>query len=73
MKVKDYKKLYELVLKMSFDAEEFGLFDDISEDDIAKAKWIASIAECLNDVPIRRASHVFKQKRIKFDAAEFLN
>ena len=36
MKISEYKKLYEEVVDMSMDAEEFGLFHEISKEDIEK-------------------------------------
>ena len=49
MTVNDYKALFEEVVKMTNDADGFGLFDQISEEDVEKAKWIACIMDCLND------------------------
>ena len=72
MKISEYKKLYEEVVDMSMDAEEFGLFHEISKEDIEKAKWIKCIIECMNDVPLRRVKHIFEQKNIEFDSDDFL-
>ncbi len=71
MTVNDYKELYMAVERMSLDVDSFGLFDQISEEDIEKAKWIACIIECLNDCPLTRMEHVFEQKNIEFDVEEF--
>ena len=72
MKVNDYKVLYDAVVNMSMDAEEFGLFDTITDEDVEKAKWIACIMDCLNDVPSRRTKHIFREKAIDFDVIDFL-
>ena len=71
MSVNDYKELFEEVVKMTNDADGFGLFDQISEEDVEKAKWIACIIDCLNDVPLTRVEHIFEQKNIEFDVEEF--
>ena len=71
MSVNDYKELFEEVVKMTNDADGFGLFDQISEEDVEKAKWIAFIIDCLNDVPLTRVEHIFEQKNIEFDVEEF--
>lgn len=72
MTVNDYKALYEAVVNMSMDAEEFGLFDTITDEDIEKAKWITCIIDCLNDIPSRRTKHIFREKAIDFDVIDFL-
>ena len=72
MKVNDYKVLYDAVVNMSMDADGFGLFDTITEEDIEKAKWIACIIDCLNDVPSRRSKLIFREKAIDFDVIDFL-
>ena len=59
MNLNEYKALYDEVVRMSIDADGFGLFDEINEEDIEKAKWIACIIECMNDVPLRRVKHIF--------------
>ena len=68
-----YKELYEKVLELSFDADGFGLFEDISDEDAEKALWIAAILEVLNDVPVRRMNHIFQQRNMKYDWEHFLN
>lgn len=72
MTVNDYKALYDAVVNMSMDAEEFGLFDTITDEDVEKAKWIACIMDCLNDVPSRRTKHILREKAINFDVIDFL-
>ena len=71
MNLNEYKALYDEVVRMSIDADGFGLFDEINEEDIEKAKWIACIIECMNDVPLRRVKHIFQHKNIEFDVEEF--
>ena len=73
MSVANYKELYEKVLELSFDADGFGLFEDISDEDAEKALWIAAILEVLNDVPARRMNHIFQQRNMKYDWEQFLN
>lgn len=73
MSVANYKELYEKVLELSFDADGFGLFEDISDEDAEKALWIAAILEVLNDVPVRRMNHIFQQRNMKYDWEQFLN
>lgn len=57
-----YERVYDEIVGLSLDADAFGLFDSISEEDIEKAKWFYMIMDVLNDVPIRRVQHVFEQK-----------
>ena len=73
MTVNDYKALYDAVVNMSMDAEGFGLFDKITEEDVEKAKWIACIIDCINDVPSSRTKHIFREKAIDFDVIDFLD
>ena len=72
MNLNEYKALYDAVVRMSIDADGFGLFDEISEEDIEKVKWIACIIECIDDVPLRRVKHIFQHKNIEFDSWDFL-
>lgn len=72
MTIEDYKALYDHVVEMSMDADNYGLFKHISDEDVEKCKWIYLINECLQDVPMGRVRHIFKQKKIKFDVIEFL-
>ena len=71
MSVANYKELYEKVLELSFDADGFGLFGDISDEDAEKALWIAAILEVLNDVPVRTMNHIFQQRNMKYDWEQF--
>mgnify|MGYP002518780278 CR=1 FL=1 len=70
---KTAEELYEKVLELSFDADGFGLFKNISDEDAEKALWIAAILEVLNDVPVRRMNHIFHQRNMKYDWEQFLN
>lgn len=72
LKVEDYKRVYELILTMSYDVEEFNTFNNITEEEIEKCKWIKCIVDTLTDVPERKMSYVFKRKKIKFDRDTFL-
>ncbi|MCF2595307.1 hypothetical protein [Pseudoflavonifractor phocaeensis] len=71
MTVSDYKKIHDMIIALSIDADGYGLFDRISEEDVEKCKWIAAILETLNDVPLSRVEHIFEQKEIEFDYEEF--
>jgi len=72
MNLKTYKILYKLILEMLYDVEEFSIIDNLTEEEIEKLKWITCMANCLNDVPLRKAEYTFKRKRIKFNDIEFL-
>ena len=72
MTLDDYKAVYEAIVSLSCDAEGFGLYDSITQEDIEKCKWIAAICEVLADVPTRRVKHIFEHKKIRFDCDCFL-
>lgn len=72
MTLDDYKAIYEAIVSLSCDADGYGLYDHITEEDIEKCKWIASICEVLDDVPVRRVKHIFEHKKIRFDCDSFL-
>ena len=70
MTVAEYKEIYEAIVSLSVDADGYGLFESISEEDVEKCKWIAAICEVLNDVP--RKEHIFKYRKVDFDYIEFI-
>ena len=72
LKVIDYKKIYEEVLALADDADGYGLFENITEEDVEKCKWIAAILEVLDDVPRHRVEHIFQHRNIEFDYVEFI-
>ena len=72
LKLEAYTAIYDAILSLSFDADGYGLFDNITDEDIQKCKWIAAILEVLNDVPKRRVEHIFKHKKIDFNYIEFI-
>ena len=72
MTIADYKEIYEKVLDLSFDADGFGLFKHITDEDAEKCLWIAAILEVLNDVPLGRMEHIFKQRKMKYDWRVFM-
>ena len=72
MTVAEYKEIYEAIVSLSVDADGYGLFENISEEDVEKCKWIASICEVLNDVPRSRKEHIFKYRKVDFDYIEFI-
>ena len=67
-----YKAIYEAIVNLSCDADGFGLYDTITEEDVEKCKWIAAIFNVMGDVPRRRVNHIFQQKQIRFDCEQFL-
>lgn len=72
MTVAEYKEIYEAIVSLSVDADGYGLFENISEEDVEKCKWIAAICEVLNDVPRSRKEHIFKYRKVDFDYIEFI-
>ena len=72
LKVEDYKRVYELILKMSYDVEEFNTLERITEEELVKCKWIKCIVSTLTDVPEERINYIFKRKKIKFNELAFL-
>ena len=72
MTVAEYKEIYEAIVSLSVDADGYGLFENISEEDVEKCKWIASICEVLNYAPRSRKEHIFKYRKVDFDYIEFI-
>ena len=72
MAVADYKEIYEAIVSLSVDADGYGLFENISEEDVEKCKWIAAICEVLDDVPRSRMEHIFTHRKIDFDYIDFI-
>ena len=72
MSLKDYEAIYDAIVSLSFDADGYGLFGRITDEDVEKCKWIAAILEVLDDVPHRRVEHIFTYKKIDFDYLEFI-
>ena len=72
MTIAEYKENYEAIVSLSVDADGYGLFESISEEDVEKCKWIAAICEVLNDVPRSRMEHIFQQRKVDFDYIEFI-
>ena len=72
MSLKDYEAIYDAIVSLSCDAEGYGLFSRITDEDVEKCKWIAAILEVLDDVPRRRVEHIFTYKNIVFDSLEFI-
>lgn len=70
--VATYKAVYENIVSLSVDADSFGLFKNITDEDVEKCMWFAAIMEVLDDVPRRRVEHTFKQKKIEFDYCDFI-
>ena len=72
MTLDEYKLLYKMALKLSFDAENFGLFEMIIDRDIEKAKYIRAIIDVMNDVPRGRMMHIMDYKGVEYDSGEIL-
>lgn len=72
MTLDEYKLLYKMALKLSFDAENFGLFEMIIDRDIEKAKYIRAIIDVMNDVPRGRMMHIMDYKDVEYDSVEIL-
>ena len=72
MTVAEYKEIYEAIVSLSVDADGYGLFENISDEDVEKCKWIAAICEVLDDVPRSRMEHVFKYRKVNFDYTNFI-
>ena len=72
MTLDDYKAIYDAIVSLSCDADGYGLYDDITNEDVEKCKWIAAICEVLDDVPVRRVKHIFEHKKVDFDCQQFL-
>ena len=72
MSLNEYKDLYNRILRMSYDAETFGLFNNISEEEIEKAKIIRVMIDTMLDVPQRRMEHILAYKKVKYDYYEHL-
>lgn len=64
MSIEEYKSIYDAILDLSEDADSFGLFKTISDEDVEKCMYIAAILDTLNDVPAARKEHIFKHKKI---------
>lgn len=67
-----YKSVYDAIVSLSVDADGYGLFENISDEDVEKCKWIAAICEVLDDVPRSRMEHIFKYRNVDFDYIDFL-
>lgn len=72
MTIADYKAIYEAIVSLSVDADGYGLFESISNEDVEKCKWIAAICEVLDDVPRSRMEHIFKYRKVDFDYIDFI-
>ena len=72
MTIADYKVIYEAIVSLSVDADGYGLFESISNEDVEKCKWIAAICEVLDDVPRSRMEHIFKYRKVDFDYIDFI-
>ena len=72
LSVETYKSIYDTIVALSVDADSYGLFENISDEDVEKCKWIAAICEVLDDVPRRRMEHIFQYRKVDFDYIDFI-
>ena len=72
MNIEGYKAIYDAIVSLSVDADGYGLFDSITDEDVEKCKWIAAICEVLEDVPMRRVKHIFNYRNVDFDYFDFV-
>ena len=72
LSVETYKSIYDAIVALSVDADGYGLFENISDEDVEKCKWIAAICEVLDDVPRRRMEHIFQYRKVDFDYIDFI-
>ena len=72
LSVETYKSIYDAIVALSVDADGYGLFENISDEDVEKCKWIAAICEVLDDVPRGRMEHIFKYRKVDFDYIDFI-
>lgn len=72
MTIADYKAIYEAIVSLSVDADGYGLFESISNEEVEKCKWIAAVCEVLDDVPRSRMEHIFKYRKVDFDYIDFI-
>ena len=68
LSIEGYKAIYDAIVTLSVDADGYGLFDNISDEDVEKCRWIAAIYEVLDDVPKRRMEHIFRHRKVEWNA-----
>jgi hypothetical protein len=73
MEVEQYRKIYEMILEMSMDADGFNTTDNITEDEIAKCKWISLMLNTITDVPARKAAAISLKMGLDLDNIEFMD
>ena len=64
MTIKEYQNIYDSIIELADDSDGFGLFEDISDEDVEKCMYITAILDTLNDVPAAIKRHIFKHKKI---------
>ena len=72
LSIETYRSIYDTIVAISVDADGYGLFENISDEDVEKCKWIAAICEVLDDVPRCRMEHIFKYRKVDFDYIDFI-
>lgn len=72
MNIEEYKKIYDLIVQLSYDAEEFNLSNPTPEEQ-EKAVLISIMASCLNDVPMGRYDYYKKCNAITIDEKKYFD
>lgn len=72
MNIEEYKKIYDLIVELSYDTEEFNLSNPTPEEQ-EKAVLISIMASCLNDVPMGRYSFYKKRNLIAIDEEKYFD
>lgn len=71
--VSTYERIYNEILDLTFDADDFSVFENVTEETVEKCMWFLAMIETLNDVPLCKANAILKQKKLKFDCCSFLD
>lgn len=68
----DYKELYNKLLDMSYDVEEFRSMRNLTSEEVEKLKFILAMDSVLSDVPLRKAKYYFETTKQQFNYDEIL-
>ena len=69
----DYKELYNKLLDMSYDVEEFHSMRNLTDEEVKKLKYIMAMHLILSDVPLRKAEYYFHITNQQFNYDEILD
>lgn len=67
MDIAKYREIYEAIMELAIDAES------ITEEDIAKCKWISLMLNTLTDVPARKAAEVALKTGVDLGDIEYMD